>query len=69
MDSLDALMVFCSAAPGRLDARRLLRSAALTLNPGQLSPGDGSFVRRLSVTKDGQDLILAFSYTEGGGDL
>ena len=69
MDSLDALMVFCSAAPGRLDARLLLRSAALTLNPGQLSPGDGSFVRRLSVTKDGQDLILAFSYTEGGGDL
>ena len=59
-------MVSLETEEGRLSVRMLLTAEALTLpTPQPVAAGNG-FIPSMTVTKDGQDVILLFTYPTGG---
>ncbi len=65
-ETLSGLVVSLETEEGRLSVRMLLTAEALTLpTPQPVAAGNG-FIPSMTVTKDGQDVILLFTYPTGG---
>ena len=66
LDDLQDLMVYLDASESALSVRLLIRADDLSLRTGGAELNVPGFTRDSSVTKNEQDMILAFSYTRGG---
>ncbi len=65
-DTLTGLVISLDMEKGRLSVRMLLTAEALTLPTPQPIYTGKDFVPSMTVTKDGQDVILLFTYQAGG---
>ena len=68
LDSATDLMILTKAGPGSIFLRILLRAGALTLPIGEAAPASLAYRPEVSVTKEEEDLILSFTFREGGAD-
>ena len=69
LDGATDLMVSMRAEPGAISVRMMLRSETVTLPFREETVTGTGFAESVSVTKEGQDMILAFLFREGGGAL
>lgn len=65
-DTLSGLMISLKAEQDTLNVRMMLMAEALTVPAAPAAPAEQGFTQKLSVTKNGQDVILLFTYTAGG---
>lgn len=66
LDTLSELMIALKAEPGRITARIMLNTARLSFPTAETDISGSGFSKTYSVTKDNQDMILAFVFSEGG---
>ena len=69
LDDLHDLMIYLDAGEGRLSVRLLIRADDLSFRTEGSPPALPGYTRELSVTKNEQDMILAFVYVGGGAAL
>jgi hypothetical protein len=67
LEEITDLMIFTKAEPGEILIRMMLRTGALTLPAMDNRTGD-AYSESISVTKEEQDMFLAFVFREGGGE-
>lgn len=67
-ESLSKLMVFLKAEPDCLTMRLMLQAENLTLTEPS-GVGSGDFTQSFSMTKNGPDLLLVYSYRQGGASV
>ena len=66
LGNLHDLMVYLDAGETALSVRLLIRADDLSVRAEGVPPAMPGFIREVSVIKNEQDMILAFTYTGGG---
>ena len=69
LDNLHDLMIYLDAGENALLMRLLIRADDLSLRAEGAPPAVSGYTREISVTKNEQDMILAFAYAGGGAAL
>ena len=67
MDTLSAIIVTIRADKAALTVRIMLRADSFSYDANGAFGKDAGFSRKVSITKDDPDLLLLFTFTEGGG--
>ena len=69
LDNLHDLMVYLDAGDNALSMRLLIRADDLSLRAEGSPPAVPGYTREISVAKNEQDMIFAFTYARGGAAL
>ena len=69
LDNLHDLMVYLDAGENALSMRLLIRADDLSLRAEGSPPAVPGYTREISVAKNEQDMIFAFTYARGGAAL
>lgn len=67
MDSLSDIFVVVRAAQGELTLRLLMKAGSFSYEVVAGRPAEGSYVPRVLITKEHQDMLVVLSFSEGGG--
>ena len=66
LETISDLMIRTKAEPGAITVRMMLKTDALTLPVMEKERATVAYHESVSVTKDGKDMILIFTFREGG---
>ena len=67
MDTLSAIIVAIRADDAALTVRIMLQADSFSYDAGGALGKDAGFSRKVTITKDDPDLVILFTFTEGGG--